>query len=73
MSRIHLEERQEGAFDHRTFIPILQRNEVKLGQACKASRTYYLTAKRSVPGQALSLAYLLLYAGRVGVNGERGE
>ena len=45
---------------------------MKLGQAYKVSRTYYLTAKRSVPGQALSLAYLLLYAGRVGVNGERG-
>jgi hypothetical protein len=58
MSRIHLEEGQWGAFDLRTLVTIVQRNEVKLGQAYKVSRTYYLTAKRSVPGQALSLAYV---------------
>jgi hypothetical protein len=58
MSKIHLEERQGGSLSPRTLVTIVQRSEAKLGQACKASRTYYLTAKRSVPGQALSLAYV---------------
>ena len=33
MIRIHLEEGQWGAFDHRTLVTIVQRSEAKLGQA----------------------------------------
>jgi hypothetical protein len=47
MSKIHLEEGQWGALDHRTFITIVQRSEAKLGQACIPRVTPYRTAERS--------------------------
>jgi len=47
MSRIHLEERQVGAFDHRTLVTIVQRSVAKLGQALSLAYVHKGTAERS--------------------------
>ena len=58
--KIHLEERHGGSLSPRTLVSIVQRSEAKLGQACKASRTYIKVQRSGAElGQALSLAYVL--------------
>jgi hypothetical protein len=52
MSKIHLEERQEGAFDHRTFITIVQRSEAKLGQASSLAYVLSWDESGATSGQA---------------------